>query len=330
MRITILSIGLVAALAGCAQPRGGGFAALDRRLDAREGEEQESAPRATRTSHPSRGDAAGADSVLAVSSRESAWADDGTQADGAENGGSEGRGPLPDFSDTLARDVRAMPGDLWDDTKAVYGRAPNLLILGLTYGGSLALQETGPDDSIEDSYRHNQVLSGGSREAFNFLGHPGLHFALAGSWYLFGQTTQNDRTYEVAKTLFSALIINGLSTMTGQLASWDRAPNGEWGTFPSGHTSSTFTLASVMHDAYGPLVGVPLYGLGVLVAMSRLEDGEHYFSDVVMGGVMGLVIGHTVSGEHDLELFGGKILPFADPNTGSSGIAWVKELKFRK
>ena len=123
------------------------------------------------------------------------------------------------------------------------------------------------------------------------------------------------------------MAINGLSTLLGKAATWEDGPNGEWGAFPSGHTSSAFTFSSVMHRASGPWVGAPLYGLSALVAYERLESSEHYFSDVVMGGVMGLVIGHTVAGEHEFELFGGQVVPYADPATGTSGVAWVKHFK---
>ncbi len=236
-------------------------------------------------------------------------------------------GPLPGLWDTLKRDVKAMPGDLWRDTKKVYGSVPNLLILGLTYGGSLAIQETGPDKTVEDGLRGHDVFKDDFNDVFGALGNPGTHFALAGAWYLVGQQTQNDKTYNVGKKLFSALIINGASTMLGQAASWDDGPNGEWGTFPSGHTSSTFCFASVMHQEYGPLVGIPLYGLGALVAIELLDYDEHNLTDVVIGAVLGLVIGHSDASEKELEIFGGKVLPYADPNTGSTGIAWVKPLE---
>ncbi|HUU82235.1 MAG TPA: phosphatase PAP2 family protein [Phycisphaerae bacterium] len=237
-------------------------------------------------------------------------------------------GPLPGFWDTVQRDLRAAPGDLWQDTKAVYGSGQNLVILGLAYGGSLALQESGPNDTIEDSFRRgHRTFNDDWRDGFAAAGNPGTHFALASLWYLLGQQTRNEKTYDVGKTLFSALTINGLSTMAGQAATWDDGPNGEWGAFPSGHTSSTFTFASVMHRAYGHWVGIPLYGLGALVAYERVESEEHYFSDVVMGGVLGLVVGHSVAGEHEFELLGGRIMPYADPATGTSGIAWVKQFK---
>jgi membrane-associated phospholipid phosphatase len=237
-------------------------------------------------------------------------------------------GPLPGFWETVKRDLREVPRDLWEDTKAVYTSGPNLLILGLAYGGSLAIQESGPDDTVEDSFRGgHRTFGNGWRDAFGAAGDPGTHFALAGLWYLVGQQSQDEKTYEVGKTLFSALAINGLSTLVGKAASWDDAPNGKFGAFPSGHTSSAFTVASVMHRAYGPWVGVPLYGLGALVAYQRLESNEHYLSDVVMGGVMGLVIGHAVAGEHEFELFGGRIVPYADPASGTSGVAWVMHFR---
>jgi hypothetical protein len=240
---------------------------------------------------------------------------------------SERPGPLPGFWDTVKRDFKAMPDDLWRDTKKVYTSVPNLLILTATYGGSIALQTAGPDDKIERSFENQRIFSDCANDTFAALGNPGTHFALAGAWYLVGQQSQDDKTYNVGKKLFSALIINGLSTMVGKVATWDESPNGEWGTMPSGHTSSTFCFASVMHQEYGPLVGIPLYGLGTLVAMERLENEEHYFSDVVMGAVLGLVVGHTVAAEEELELFGGEIVPYADPITGSTGIAWVKHFK---
>ncbi|HKQ47119.1 MAG TPA: phosphatase PAP2 family protein [Phycisphaerae bacterium] len=241
--------------------------------------------------------------------------------------------PLASFWETAKRDIKNMPCDLWRDTKRVYGSPVNLVILGTAYAGSLAIQETGPDDTVEHRFNRNNdfrapdhiMNSSDWRDAFGAIGNPGTHFALAGAWYLLGQQTCNDKTYEVGKTLFSALTINGLTVMVGQAASWDKSPNGEYGTFPSGHTSSSFVVASVMHEAYGHLVGVPLYGLAALAGLERLDDREHYFSDVVMGAVLGTVIGHSVASGRDPEFFGWKLLPYASPE-GGAGVAFMKSL----
>ena len=234
--------------------------------------------------------------------------------------------PLDSFWDTVKRDVQDMPTDLWRDTKRVYTNPVNLVILGTAYGGSLAIQELGPDDSVEDHFdgQHHHFKKEW-REAFAAAGNPGTHFAMAGAWYLLGQQTQDEKTYEVGKTLFSALIINGLTTLVSQAATWDRSPNGEMGTFFSGHTSSSFCMASVLHEAYGHLVGVPLYGLATLVAIERVEDQEHYFADVIMGAVVGTVIGHSVASGREPEFFGWKLVPYASTN-GGAGVAFMKSL----
>lgn len=235
------------------------------------------------------------------------------------------RPPLSSFRATLKRDVDELPREIWRDTKRVYGNPVNLAILGGAYAGSLAIQKTGPDDTVERHYdRHDRTFNREWSDAFGAIGNPGTHFALAGVWYLAGQQGGDTKTYEVGKTLFSALAINGVTVMLGQSASWDKSPNGEWGTFPSGHTSSSFVMASVLHQAYGHAVGIPLYGVATLAGVQRLDSREHYFSDVVMGGVMGTLIGHTVASGREPEFFGWKVMPYANPETGASGIAFMK------
>jgi hypothetical protein len=240
------------------------------------------------------------------------------------------RPPLPSFWDTVKRDLKCLPRDIWHDTKRVYANPVNLVILGTGLAGSIAIKETGVDYHIENHFNQRNDFEPAHhhfkedwRDAFGAMGNPGTHFALAGIWYLIGQQSMDDKTYEVGKTLFSALTINGVTVMMGQAMSYDRAPNGEVGTFPSGHTSSSFVVASVLHEAYGHIVGVPLYGLAVLAGMERIEDGEHYTSDVVMGAILGSVVGHSVASGRDPEFFGWKILPYASTQ-GGTGVAFMK------
>lgn len=238
------------------------------------------------------------------------------------------RRPLPGLGETIVRDIQEFPGVFWEDTKQVYTDRANLVILGLTYGASLTLQATDVDDTVENSFRTHRTFKDDWRDAFGALGNPGLHFGVAGIFYLVGHQQEDDRTYEVSTKLFRALALTGATVILGKAATWDDVPNGEFGSFPSGHTASTFAFASVLHEEYGPWVGVPLYGLGALVGYTRLEDEEHYFSDVVMGGVLGLVVGHSIARDGEpLEVAGGRILPYADPSGGSTGILWVHAIR---
>ncbi len=235
------------------------------------------------------------------------------------------RAPLDELWPTIKRDLHDFPAAIWDDTKAVYGEPTNLLILGVGYGASLTLQKTGVDRTVEGNFqeRRDRRFGRDGNLAINTAGNPAVHFAAAGLWYVIGQQTGDEKTYEVGTKLFRALTVNGLSVMLGQLASFEAAPNGEWGTFPSGHTSSTFAMAAVLDHEYGPWVGIPMYGLAGLVGYARLDDDEHYLSDVVMGGVMGLVIGHTIAHDNQPpELLGGSIVPYVNPESGATGLAW--------
>jgi hypothetical protein len=85
-------------------------------------------------------------------------------------------------------------------------------------------------------------------------------------------------------------------------------------------------VATVLNGAYGPLVGVPMFGLTGLVAVERMDDREHWLSDVVFGAVLGWVVGETVFKEHRPEILGGQVVPYVDPERGGAGVAWVKPL----
>lgn len=66
--------------------------------------------------------------------------------------------------------------------------------------------------------------------------------------------------------------------------------------FPSGHTSTAFAVASVYAHAYAdkPWLGVGLYSLAGLTALSRMNDDKHWASDVFIGGALGWYIGRTI------------------------------------
>lgn len=59
--------------------------------------------------------------------------------------------------------------------------------------------------------------------------------------------------------------------------------------FPSGHSAAAFAFATGV--AYAPhLAAVPLYGLGTVVAYSRVHTGVHYPGDVIAGSLLGVVL----------------------------------------
>ncbi|HEY3400441.1 MAG TPA: phosphatase PAP2 family protein [Geothrix sp.] len=65
--------------------------------------------------------------------------------------------------------------------------------------------------------------------------------------------------------------------------------------FPSGHTTQAFALAAVISEhADRPWVTGLSYGLAGLVGVARVEQRQHFVSDVVAGGLIGTFVGKAV------------------------------------
>lgn len=232
---------------------------------------------------------------------------------------------MPTFS--IKQDLKNTPRWLWEDTKRVYTSPLNWALL-LTAGGASIAVHQHVDWTINNKFKESRTCKPAWGDTANAVGHPLLHLGVATAWYLTGYEFQDLKTYNVGKNLLSALIITDLSTLAlkGACAGTE-GPTGQHFSFPSGHTSSSFAMAAVLHEAYGPVVGVPMYAFAGWVGFERLDDRKHMFSDVLFGGVMGLVIGHSVASGHLPQIAGGHILPYADPEEGSAGIVWWKSMK---
>jgi len=59
--------------------------------------------------------------------------------------------------------------------------------------------------------------------------------------------------------------------------------------FPSGHTLSSFCAASILFY-YDKRLGVPAFGVAVLIAFSRMYLYVHFPTDIVGGALLGILI----------------------------------------
>ncbi|RMF80396.1 MAG: phosphatase PAP2 family protein, partial [Planctomycetota bacterium] len=214
----------------------------------------------------------------------------------------------------------------WRGYRVVFTEAENLLALAGAMGASVAIRETGVDNTIRNRIRGHRQL-GDADEPIQLLGNPGTHFAAAGALWLGSAIVEDAKTHELARTLGEALAVNGATTVLLKAATNTRNPAGDRHSWPSGHTSSAFTVAAVLNEHYGPWVGAPSLALAGLVGYQRLDSREHDLSDVVFGGVLGYVVGSSIArdGKARLpELWGMQVVPYNDPETGAAGIALWK------
>lgn len=64
-------------------------------------------------------------------------------------------------------------------------------------------------------------------------------------------------------------------------------PNGAHYSFPSGHTSASFSSAVYIHKRYGLEKGSLAYLSAIFVGWSRVQAHKHYATDVLAGAALG-------------------------------------------
>ena len=65
--------------------------------------------------------------------------------------------------------------------------------------------------------------------------------------------------------------------------------------FPSGHATQAFAVASVIATSYDKFwVKATAYGLATMTAYSRVQRGKHFPTDVVAGAAIGTLVGRSV------------------------------------
>jgi len=88
---------------------------------------------------------------------------------------------------------------------------------------------------------------------------------------------------------------------SGPFAAWDqdlviKKPISAFDAFPSGHTATAFSIATVFATQYKDIKAIPVicYSAATLVGISRLTEHEHWASDVFVGGLIGYLCGKQV------------------------------------
>ncbi len=66
-------------------------------------------------------------------------------------------------------------------------------------------------------------------------------------------------------------------------------PYGGGLSFPSGHTSASFSSAAFIQKRYGWEFGLPAYAAAAFVGWSRVESDNHHLRDVLAGAALGIL-----------------------------------------
>jgi membrane-associated phospholipid phosphatase len=117
-----------------------------------------------------------------------------------------------------------------------------------------------------------------------------------GAMFVAGRFAPQGRFRAATYDFAQAMIVNGAYTSLLKYTVHRDRPDGSNSlSFPSGHTSTAFSLAAVADRHYGWKVGVPAYLLASGIGLSRIEKDKHYLSDVLAGATLGIIVGRTVA-----------------------------------
>jgi hypothetical protein len=176
--------------------------------------------------------------------------------------------------------------------KSIYTDAPNRLIMGLTVTAALVAHSY--DSAVKDYAQTHGLMSKDLSRFGDLYGGRYAHWVLFSGLFADGLARSVPRP-ELKRQFtyaFSAMAVNGVITAGLKVAVGRKRPNGRgYRSFPSGHTSHSFTVATIAEEIWGPSVGVPAYLIGGLVALQRIHDNKHYLSDVIAGAGLGTVVG---------------------------------------
>jgi membrane-associated phospholipid phosphatase len=132
---------------------------------------------------------------------------------------------------------------------------------------------------------------------------------LAAGFYLVGAATHDDRARETGRLSAEALVDTIIITEVLKYGMGRKRPDFGTGeghffdhgnSFPSGHSSSAWAVATVVSLEYRhhPLVKYGALAAAAIISMSRYTGRNHFLSDVVVGSAIGYGMGRLVYDSH--------------------------------
>ncbi|MCJ7612411.1 MAG: phosphatase PAP2 family protein, partial [Candidatus Aminicenantes bacterium] len=184
----------------------------------------------------------------------------------------------------------------------------DLLIFGAAAGTTAVF--FGLDRGIQEWVEDNPKISSSKFSLFvTHFGEAPFLLGLSAVLYAGGEAFRNNSLRKTGLLSLESYAINGIIvTVIKFVLGRSRPFSGEgahtfnwfsWEShehsFPSGHSSSAFAVASVIAgQSPSAVVGALSYSLAALVALSRVNNNEHWASDVVAGSLLGYFIGKAV------------------------------------
>ena len=200
-------------------------------------------------------------------------------------------------------------GYFTESSSKILSNQSNQLILGSA--AIAALAATKVDHQVKSYAQKKGLLSDDISHFGDMYGGRWGHWLLWSS--ILATSLDNGKKAKLSKKMeFStlAMVTNGILTEGMKRGVGRKRPNGSCcKSFPSGHTSHSFTIATIVNELYGNQMCIAAYCLAVLVAASRINDNKHYLSDVLFGAGLGTAVGRGFALAYQNRLSDNGIVP---------------------
>ncbi len=149
---------------------------------------------------------------------------------------------------------------------------------------------------FDGNAREAAVNQLGWSDTFETAGGPVYSTLFVAGMFTAGRFAGGLRFRAMTYDMLDAAVVNFTWTELIKVSVGRERPNGQDNqSFPSGHTSNAFAMATVAQRHYGWKLGIPAYGLAGLMGVSRIHQDKHGLSDVVAGAALGYISGRTVT-----------------------------------
>ena len=165
------------------------------------------------------------------------------------------------------------------------------------------------DDEINDEFKDNRSSTTDDlSDVFEPFGNSAIVFPTLVGFYLYGQFGENEKIERTALLAAESFLVSGLFNSVLKVMmrrtrpfdgvsadTFDSSFTGN-NSFPSGHTTTAFAIATVVANEYEkvPFIAPISYGIATLMGLSRLNDQKHWASDVFFGAALGYFTSKTI------------------------------------
>ena len=165
------------------------------------------------------------------------------------------------------------------------------------------------DDEIKSKFQDNRSSTTDDiSELFEHFGNGAITLPAVAGFYLYGRFGENEKIERTALLAAESFLVSGLFSTIIKVGVGRHRPNKDNNSsqydgfstsnksFPSGHTTTAFAIATVVANEYEdvPLAAPLAYGVATLAGLSRINDNQHWASDVFFGAVLGYFTSKTI------------------------------------